>query len=511
VPDGKSRIDRNTSGAPRRMPTITPASASIEVCAMLVIQNPAGEVVKQFAAGTRYDISIELRASTTDPNRFRLVGGVEMNLLWQGDAGVTVVDQGVIDVVKENFDAGASVTLPFQVDVAANALVGKGKLLLDYRGEKNPTSTRDLGEVCVAGKYRGATPEFGGAVKMALPAVPDPELAIVHVKAEGGELEVSAWHPLVENLEPTAIGEPDASLADVDGEQPSRKVADEVELYSRREVEALLEWLRKVIAATAGKVSIVIAEHADSRVPWEMLLLEAHGKPLGAQVVVTRWTAVSLYSQKVSLEPLRRDEHEGSVLHFVDQPGLPSSALTIAELAKCQGKPCATMNDLRAGFAAPPADLAMVYLGCHGAFATDGKHTVELQAEKNPSGVINELNLKLPKPVGERPLLVVNACHSARLVRKKKVVSGLPEFFLATYARSYFGTLGAVDEIFAGEVGAKLISQAHDAGGVNLPEFLLAMRREEADRFDGVKQARRYVSAFMYVFYGPIYSRARIR
>src|SRR5262249_11290125 len=135
---------------------------------------------------------------------------------------------------------------------------------------------------------------------------------------------------------------------------------------------------------------------------------------------------------------------------------------------------------------------------------------VELKDVKNPSKSIRPLNLVgLPQPPSP-PAIVINACHSARLVRTGDGLSGFPEFFLGTFARSFLGTLGAVDDEAAGAGGAELVKAARNPGGVCIAEFLLRLRRQAAEEWKKDRRAWRYVSYFMYVFYGSPRDRLEI-
>ena len=304
----------------------------------------------------------------------------------------------------------------------------------------------------------------------------------------------------------TTIPQPPISLADVAGEEPSIRVHQAVLEYCRASAPDLLKWLHDVLECTHGDVSILVTEHSDSRVPWEMLVLEDGGLPLGARVVVTRWTMVHSYKDRVWLDPREATFRSGLVVKFVDSARLAQSKAEDVELLKCAVVSCDSVKKLAATLWTLPENAALVFLACHGIFAKDQAHGTELRDANLPGGAITTLDLEgLPTPpAGRQPALVVNACHSARLVRTPLGVSGLPAFFLASFTKSYLGTVGAVDEEVAAEVGARLIKEARTEGGVQIPEFLLQLRRAAAEAFDGRTKARSFVSTFMYVYYGSL-------
>ena len=108
--------------------------------------------------------------------------------------------------------------------------------------------------------------------------------------------------------------------------------------------------------------------------------------------------------------------------------------------------------------------------------------------------------------IRDRPAIVINACHSARLVRmqNRRAISGFPAFFLSYFATSFIGTLGAVDDKLAAEIGARLLKEARSADGVRLAAFLLEVRRQAVEEYKRGGGTVRLVSSFMYVLYGGI-------
>jgi hypothetical protein len=235
-----------------------------------------------------------------------------------------------------------------------------------------------------------------------------------------------------------------------------------------------------------------------------MLKLNDREPPVGASIVVTRWTAIQNYDKSVVLNPNREEPLEGRVLNFVNSTRLAHSRQEMVELEQCDQVGCESAELFAQALRKVPAKTAMVFLASHGTFVRDAEHRHALFGTREDEDPITTLSLEGLAPPAVRPALIVNACHSARVSRTAAGVTGFPELFLASFARCYLGTLGAVDEALAAEVGAKLLREARSPGGVDLPQFLLRLRRDEARNYEEHETARRMVSAFMYVYYGPV-------
>ena len=267
-----------------------------------------------------------------------------------------------------------------------------------------------------------------------------------------------------------------------------------------------------VLRKSKDDVAIVIVEHADTRVPWEMLVLEAGDVPLGARAMVTRWTSVQRYKDNVWLLLQSDEPHVGQVLNFVDTAGLAYTGPERDELLECAGVESESVTALLKSLRQLPPDVSLVFLACHGVFAKDEQHRTMLKDLANPTGYISTLKLEGLTLPEAPPALIINACHSARLTRTDDLISGLPEFFLSSFARSFLGTIGAVDDAVAAAVGAGLLKAARGPNGVRIPEFLMQLRKNAAADFKkGGMKARAFVSHFMYVFYGSPRERIRLK
>ena len=454
----------------------------------------------------RYPILVTFRrTSERGGHTIEVTGQAEIQLEWTGGDSKVTISKELYDPISAAVlpESGDCLELEYQLDIPADAAMSEGCIQLTYISGQVRRCV-SLVHLSIAGEYRAAPVDFEKNVRLELGgAVRDKSLAVLHVSARNDKLDVTGYHPLVECLI-TSIPQPPVSLVDARNEQPTLEVYKKVIEYCRTQIPDVVKWLTKVLQSTEKNVAIVVVEHADSRVPWEMLKLNEKDPPVGASVVVTRWTAIQNYDKPVVLNPNCEELLEGLVLNFVNSTRLAKSRLEMDELEKCNQVNCTSADLFVRALAKMPAKTALVFLASHGTFVKDAAHRNALFGAMEDEDPVTTLSLEgLPSPA-VRPALIVNACHSARISRTAAGVTGFPELFLAYFAHCYLGTLGAVDETLAAEVGAKLLSEARSPQGVDLPKFLLKLRQDEVRNYAEKETARRLVSAFMYVYYGPV-------
>jgi hypothetical protein len=512
---GAAAIAAATSGKLPRRPVKISALSRVSLTASANLTTNEGDVLLSNADGMvllqpggAYQLTIGLWKTAGAGADISIGETSRFEIEWRGDSALKWQDDPY-ELGAADFAEG-SCMLDFSVEVPSGLATSDGEIRLRYN-DGSIWQSRALLRVGIRGDHYNPPAHFADDLKVDLPPKPDASLAFVHVSAVEDELSLKCFHALAGPLS-TTMPQPKMSLADVADEEPSIKVNEVVLEYSRKSVPKLLAWLDDVLKKSQDDVAIVIVEHADTRVPWEMLVLEAGDVPLGARAMVTRWTSVQRYKDSVRLAIENEETPAGQVLNFVDTANLAHTRPEHAELLECAGVASDSVTGLLKSLRKLPPDVALVFLACHGVFARDEHHRTELKDLANPSGYISTLKLEGLTLPSTPPALIVNACHSARLTRTHHGISGLPEFFLSSFARSFLGTIGAVDDAVAAAVGAGLLKAARGPDGVRIPEFLLQLRKKAAADFkkDAIK-ARAFVSHFMYVFYGSPRERIRLK
>ncbi|MES1263231.1 MAG: CHAT domain-containing protein [Peristeroidobacter soli] len=517
MPDGANKLlsELLSSGKGRQAPDEVVGGPEVRVSAEMLIEGivgkstmsaPPGEAQK-LAPGFDYKVRVILRL-VTDAGGFDIGDGTILSLEWKDCALKLEIPPHPEPIRTALLVEQKKLTREFLLSIPEKSPMAEGQLRLIASGvDFEPRELRTR-KIKIMGRTYVAPEEFETKLQMKLQPDYVPRIARIYVVQDGEKVRVTAHHSDFPQFSAT-LPKLMQSIADVAGEKPSRLVWEAAQTYRQAAMPELAAWLDDVINKTKG-VSIIITEHVDSRVPWEMIKLKDSVPPLGARVLVMRWTNVHPESEADHLDPFAKAEHKGSVLHFVDEDRLKKSKLEIDELQRCKGVPCKTSDELLLQMDDPSKDLAVLFLSCHGTLAKDQYHGEVLAKANAPGGGITVLELSDVNRPGRKPAVVVNACHSARVSNSDYGLTGLPNFFLAKYAESYFGTLGAVDEDFAAEVGRDLINRARSSDGVVLADFLFEMRQNAWKKFDVKKSERDYwsfVSAYMYVLYGPLEDR----
>jgi hypothetical protein len=505
-----------TSSAPVPRPQLVTAGPDVSVSVDIYFQvlgsgapnEPSLDKEQELSPGSEYHVIVTLAKSASAP--VAIGDAMSLHMEWQGGQAPMQISEGDDPVHTGLFETGQNIIRRFTIKVASGAAVTHGKLVITARGDAR--GTRRIGERAVRISGTKYKPEEGffEAAQVVLPPPDDSAVAMLYLVQEDPDdntMTATGFHSGTKPLTGYKFEAPDMSLAE-DGVEPNRDVYNAVTMFGNNAIPSLLAWLHDVITNTQGNVVLVISEHGASHIPWEMIPLDDETPPLGARIPVTRWTRVLLGRKTIQMKLTEPEPKSGRVLNYVDRD-LHYARLETDELELCDGETCANEKELRKKLGQPPDDLALLFLSCHGTFATDRTHKAALVSLKlSDRGLkLTPFNLAAMPRSKASPLVVVNACHSARVAWTRNMLLGLPNFFLAKYGSSYLGTLGEVAEDYAAALGRDLIKQALSEQGIDLACFIFEKRKEAWKKFDVAEDEKNYqqfVSAFLYVLYGPI-------
>jgi hypothetical protein len=329
--------------------------------------------------------------------------------------------------------------------------------------------------------------------------------AILHVEASDTKLRLRGFHVEAGEVMGDIVA-PTTSL--VDHEQGDRNpwaIFTEVRNFSRASSQSLKAWLRELMNL-GREVALVIQEHVETRVPWEMV--EVGDTPIGVKFTVVRWLQVEGEEGPIRLHTGRL-QWTGRVLAYVDRKELPEAKQELAALADCVHDPCKDEHAFRDALDQAMASRALLFVASHGVMASPGRHAGAFGSRLAERRNVTTLDVEGASYLqGTRPLAFINACHSARLwAGKYGGLTGLPEVFLARVAAGYLGTLGEVEERAAALVGERILRAARTDAGVCVPRMLRELRQQAFDQVPktGNKEGpylSRYVNTSLYVFYG---------
>jgi hypothetical protein len=247
-----------------------------------------------------------------------------------------------------------------------------------------------------------------------------------------------------------------------------------------------------------------------SELPWEMIEIQK-GKYLGAYWRVVRWIPVRDFLDWQNLS-IGQEERSGCVVAYLNGGEL-NVDLERAALQPFSTCYCETTHLLKETLSQPLQEVAVVYLGCHGVFTYNRKHEIALGELLNPSNRIVSLSVEaIQSQEGVRPLLFVNACHSARLIRDSNGFYGLPEVFLARIASAYLGTLGPVGADYASQVANFIFTEAAK-DRIEPAEILRNLRAKAVAQLGPGATSDdwlNFIFTFMYVYYGNPFTRLKL-
>lgn len=449
-------------------------------------------------------LSISNTGSAEQPS-FLIRGDLRFRLICQGPkAAATVIE--TFAVPRAELDA---LQRTFEFSIPDPCPRGKitFELLYVEAGRPQKFTAAQLTRT-VAGDENPIDQTFLESVKVALNATPPEQVAILHIEApSAGKYRMTGENRRVARLA-IELEKPDEKLglADfVEGEVSPEDVRGIIKSVSRRTSQPLLKWLQQLHDKYGQQLCLVIADHTDAEIPWEMIEF-APGKNLGATCIVARWIPVQYFAAWQELT-VASEQLCGSVIAHLDYQELEHTSLEQQVLTQLNASFSDDVNALHQRLAHSLENVGLVYLACHGIFTYNEKHKAAIGSLKNPAERISAVQLEdLPQLTGARPLFFVNACHSARLMRDSQGFYGLPEVLLALLASGYIGTLGPVGMEYAPIIGQQILETARNSStGINPAEELRRIRAEAVQKLnqqDSTENLVNFIFAFMYVYYG---------
>lgn len=326
-----------------------------------------------------------------------------------------------------------------------------------------------------------------------------------------GQLALRGWHRRRDFQGDEGLAKPELSLASfIDERQPSRDIVARMRSFSGQRIPRLLGWLRELLGRPGERLLLVVVDPTGAEVPWEMLSLQ--NVYLGAEAEVVRWASFWEFDQPVGLR-CEEEERSGCTAGFLDPEAAGSIVAEGEELDRLAAERLGSPGEVLERLARGTEGLGLLYVACHGAFAyaeSEARRYQTLFSQATATAGRRFVNLDLElleRPDARVPVVIVNACHSGRLLGDGSGVFGLPAVFLRKVADSYIGTLGAVANAQAAEIGTSVLRAFREAeGGARPSEILRRLRQEAAAALDPQRLEpqswRRFLFTFMYVYYG---------
>lgn len=344
-----------------------------------------------------------------------------------------------------------------------------------------------------------------------------PEVAILHIYQNGMD-EYAVWGGnAVTDLQQTKSNKPpNLSLGKLvqNGEHP-RNIKFDMSVFSRLNIE-LRKWLKTLRHRFGEQLYLVIADHTDFEIPWEMVELSPGESPneyLGALITTVRWRQVIRGDDYLVLE-IKRDECYGNAIAYVledlDEVGAEIDILeqlqaVIYHSSKHHIK--AFQDHLQQN----DSGYSFVYISCHGTFEgnireialgsnRDREQQLQLQS-------LYDCQFNLLK--NSQGIVFMNACHSGRYQAHPAIPHtyqlSFVDLFLEKGARGVIGTLGAVGDSHAAKFARDFIQESLRTPKLSVAALLRKLRFKVVENLPQeptTKDLLPFIYTFMYVYYG---------
>jgi hypothetical protein len=198
--------------------------------------------------------------------------------------------------------------------------------------------------------------------------------------------------------------------------------------------------------------------------------------------------------------------YKGSVVAYLDkQLGMQEIENEHIILEKLAPKWCSTLMDLEDRIRQSLQQVGLIYIGCH------GKDGITLQ-QQHPGQLTAYHLVQIHKHQEPRPIALINACESSRIIRDNEWGDGsFVEILLHRCVSGYIGPMAKVGTTEASHIAARIMEAATQEKGVRIAEILRRLREEAVQKYaevysrpHGERKEYEYnlLYTLMYVYYG---------
>jgi hypothetical protein len=279
----------------------------------------------------------------------------------------------------------------------------------------------------------------------------------------------------------------------------------------------LKQWFWRLLRSTATPPRLLLYDHTDGEIPWEMFSL-GDGDYLGARCVVARWQRALTEEGADVLPDTRPDPCGGTVVAYIDVEELRDKGHDWSLFGTLNPARYEVTVELRRALECTEAGVGLVYLACHGFFGTTPDQFA-LGSEKNSADRLKLTDLRqreLALLRASRGVVFLNACESGRLVKNEiygdqDFRRGFPELFLGKGAHGVIATLSKVTQIQAAANAAWLLATIQERPAESVAEHLRRLRERAATQLHAADEAdpeqlsqaqAAFLFTFCYVYYG---------
>lgn len=342
------------------------------------------------------------------------------------------------------------------------------------------------------------------------------EVAILHVYQNGAD-ECSVWGGNVVTALPLTKPKqrPPLSLGKlVEEQQLPAKIKGDMNFFSFVNPE-IRKWVKALRRKFGEQLCLVIADHTNFEIPWEMLELspeEAPNEYLGALVTTVRWQKVISGDDYLMLNP-KPDECCGNAIAYVLDTELQVSELSILEQlnAVIYRSSEHDITTFQGHLQRNDSDCGLIYISCHGEFRVN-LFEIWIGSDTNQQQRLRYWNLRnsqLNLLKNSQGIVFINACHSGRHQAHPYIPDsyqmGFVELFLKKGARGVICTLGAVGNLYGAAFARELIEESLRSPHLSVAALLRELRLRVVQNLPEqptIQDLLPFIYTFMYVYYG---------
>jgi hypothetical protein len=277
-------------------------------------------------------------------------------------------------------------------------------------------------------------------------------------------------------------------------------------------------WLKDLRQKFGDQLCLVIADHTDFEIPWEMVQLSPNKlqkQYLGALITTVRWRTVISDDDEHLVLNFQADECCGSAIAYVLDIELKGVGLELSILEKLQAviyrSSTHNIKAFQTHLQQNESNCGFVYISSHGTFS-QRLHEIAIGSYKKKEQQLKLLALRqcsLNLFKGSRSIVFINACHSGRQEAHTFIPRGycvgFIELFLAKGARGVIGTLGAVGDSDAAKFAHDLIEESLRSPNLSVAALLRKLRFRVVENLPEqptTQDLLPFIYTFMYVYYG---------
>jgi CHAT domain len=347
------------------------------------------------------------------------------------------------------------------------------------------------------------------------------EVAILHIY-QNGEQQYSVWGGnAVDMLSPTkAYPKPNVSLGNfLESKVDPEKVRHHMNRFSySHENFKIATWLNTLKDKFDDNLCLVIADHTDYEIPWEMLELSPDScnyEYIGALITTVRWLKEIRSGYNYLHLEVKDDKCCGHTAAYVLDTELKGVGSEIDILEKLKSVIYRSsqhkIKDFQSYLQEEDSSCAFIYIACHGNYEEDCTEMfLGSKLDRTQQLKLDELRkcqLNLIK--NSQSIVFINACHSGREQADPFIPDSyrmsFVELFLSKGAKGVIGTLGKVGDTHAAKFASQLIEESLKSSDIPVAELLRQLRMQvvkslpEEPTPDDLLP---FIYTFMYVYYG---------